>query len=318
MNAYAVCTAAGTRATGNPVTRNAVWKIRQGKISGAVVREGKRYKGTVTSQYGTQHHMFDTLKGAQAWVRLEVFHMASNPRNIGALATGALQALGSHVGSKLLKHTRGKVTKRRNPEEQAAVAYEQFTGFPSERITEIESTEHVHSVTWSAGQLIGLVLTSDTNGKGIELISNGWSYDGPKGDIAGKPSKSAAGWQFNESTKLEDITWLTCSEKGDQLFIQGGDQKLDIKALGFESSDIHDQMVIGTITRVWYRARKTFEAEGREQVDFYHDFGKEGSKGICPLLTYKPRDPSLQIYGGRYSIAKPEGSLGGVSPGIVG
>lgn len=303
------------RKSSNPVAKNALWSIEQGKIKGAVIRDGKRFKGTVTSGHGTQHHLFDTLKGAQAWVRLEVFHMASNP---AAFVTGAIQALGSHVGSKFLKNSRGKVKKRRNPESAAAVAYEQFTGFPSERVTEIESTEHVHSVTWSAGQLIALVVASDINGKAIELKSNGWDYSGPKGDIGGKPSKSAAGWQFNESTKLEDITWLTCSEKGDQLFIQGGDQKLDVKALGFEQADIHDQMVIGTITRVWYRARKTFEAQGREQVDFYHDFGKEGSKGICPVLTYKPRDPSLQIYGGRYTIAKPEFSLGGVSPGIVG
>jgi len=306
---------------GNPVTsRNALWKVTQGKIKGEVKREGKRFLGLVTSQHGTQHHIFNSLKGAQAWVRDEVFSMASNPANLGALASGILQGVGTHVGTHALgklKHTRGKVSKRRNPEAQAAVAFEQFTGFPSGLITKIEETEHVHSVTWSAGQLIALVLV-DVHNKPIELLSNGWSYEGPKADIAGKPTKSANGWQFDPATTLDEITWLTCSEKGDQLFIQGGDQKLDVKALGFEASDVHDHMLIGTILRIWYRARKTFEAQGREPVDFYHDFGKEGSKGVCPVLMYKPRDPSLQIAGGRYTIAKPDSSLGGVSPGIVG
>ena len=308
-NAYAVCTAAGTRNPG--------WKITQGKIKGAVTREGKRFKATVTSQYGTQHHMFDSLKGAQAWTRTEVFNMAGNP---GALATGVASGLAAHVTqhvAKQFKAHRGKVTKRRsNPEAEAAVAYEQFTGFEPTQVTEIHSTVHVHSVTWSAGQLIGIIVIIGNREHAI--ISNGWTYSGPQSDVLGKPSKSAQGWMLNPRTSLEDLTWLTCSEKGDQLFIQGGDQKLDVKGMGFEQADIHDHMIIGEITRVWYRARKTFEAKGQEPVDFFHDFGKEGSKGVLPVLIYKPRDPSLQIAGGRYTIAKPESQLGGVSPGIVG
>ena len=39
---------------------------------------------------------------------------------------------------------------------------------------------------------------------------------------------------------------------------------------------------------------------------FYHDFGNEGSRGNCPVLVYKPLNPSLEIVGGRYEIALPE------------
>jgi len=306
---------------GNPVSRNALWKVTQGKIKGEVKREGKRFLGLVTSQHGTQHHVFDSLKGAQAWVRDEVFTMASNPANIGTLASGILQGIGTHVGTHALgklKHTRGKVSKRRNPEAAAAIAYEQFTGFEPSRVTEIESTEHVHKWLAGNGQLIALCLI-DVKGKPFTVLSNGWSYDGPQTDIsAKKPSKTANGWQFDPSTNLDAITWLNRSEDGKQLYILGGDQTLDLPGMGFSKTDVRDKMLIGTITRVWYRMRKTFEAKGKEEVDFYHDFGKEGSEGICPVLEYKPRDPSLHFVGGRYTIAKPDSSLGGVSPGIVG
>ena len=321
-NAYAVCTAAGTRNPG--------WKITQGKLKGAVTREGKRFKATVTSQYGTQHHMFDSLKGAQAWTRTEVFNMAGNP---GALATGVASGLAAHVTqhvAKQFKAHRGKVTKRRpNPETEAAVAYEQFTGFEPTQVTEIHSSEHVHEWVWGVGQLIAICV--ERGDRQFPVISKGWSYNGPWSDIFGKPKKDQdiVGWELNPRTKLEDITWLTCSETpkasfleqamSSQLYINGGDQKLDIKGMAiFEPSDIRDNMIIGEITRVWYRQRKTFEAKGKEQVDFYHDLGKEGSKEIRPILEYKPRDPSLHVVGGRYTIAKPESQLGGVSPGIVG
>ena len=80
--------------------------------------------------------------------------------------------------------------------------------------------------------------------------------------------------------------------------------------------DEKENTLIGTIEKVWYRQKKKFE--GKAEVDFHHAFGKEGSKGILPILLYHPRSEHMTIAGGRYQIAKPEGALGNVSPGIIG
>jgi hypothetical protein len=113
-----------------------------------------------------------------------------------------------------------------------------------------------------------------------------------------------------------DIVWLASSEDGRQLYTKGGDQELDIESLGLEAIDERDHMFIGTIVKAWYAQKKKFE--GPDECHFHHEFGKEGSKGVLPLLLYNPRSAKMKIAGGRYQIAEPEGSLDGVSPGIIG
>ena len=141
------------------------------------------------------------------------------------------------------------------------------------------------------------------DGKPIRIIAPGFTY-------------KKTYWDFDESTPPAKVVYLTCGEDNKQLLLDGGDQSLDLKALGFEARDYHDSMFIGTIDRIWYRTIKSFE--GDEEVDFHHKFGSEGSRGVLPVLNYKPKNPSLEIVGGRYEIALPDKSLGNVSPGIVG
>jgi hypothetical protein len=125
-----------------------------------------------------------------------------------------------------------------------------------------------------------------------------------------------------QDAKLGDVVMLTVEETGTQLYCTGGDQGIDFKMLkdkfGMLDSDLKDNTFIGTILQITYRTKKKFEKHGEEEIDFFHDLGSEGSRGIYPVLIWHPRNPSLEIAGGRYYIGKAAASLGNVSPGIIG
>jgi len=227
---------------------------------------------------GAETERFKTFKAAQGWARLRL-HEVSNPRGIR------------------VKVFQRSLTKRKNPLDQAAKLFEEFHGFPSTEVLEFVESRHYHSVTTSLGPLVSMIVKVGKNE--------------PFRLRAPDPSDS----------KIEDIIYLTSTEDGRQLIPVGGDQKVPIDQLGrygIEKEDQRDHMVLGEIRQVEYRTKKSFEENGKVLLDFYHDLGKEHSKGRCPVLIYKPRDPSLEIAGGRYFIGAPEASLGGVSPGLVG
>lgn len=219
---------------------------------------------------------------------------------------------------------------RRNPLELAQQRHEEFTGFPSEETLEIIQRQHVHTHLVGLAQFVSFNLIG-VDGKELPpLIAPGMKYTGPQSEILfGFKGKPKGDWKFEESTPAGKIVWLTASEQRErggsemkqQLYLSGGDQKLDEQALKYlriTSRDMHDNVLIGTIVRVWYWTRKTFEDDGKSKVWFFHDFGKEGSDGVCPVLIYHPLDPGFEIAGGRYSISLPKKELGGVSPGIIG
>jgi len=81
--------------------------------------------------------------------------------------------------------------------------------------------------------------------------------------------------------------------------------------------DVRDHMEIGRVTQLTYQTRKNFEDEGRVNVNFFHDLGKEHAQNKLPMLMYKPLNPSMDLVGGRYKIAPLDKKIG-ASPGIVG
>jgi hypothetical protein len=166
-------------------------------------------------------------------------------------------------------------------------------------VREYFEEEHHHSFLAGIGPLVSFDVVNVHGDTKVELLA-----PDPEGDV-------------------EDVVFLGVTEDGKQLMLKGGDQEIPLKVLqdkfGMNKYDEHDYMLIGTITQLTYRTRKTFEQEGAV-IDFYHDLGKEHSEGILPVLVYKPRNKGvkMEIVGGRYFIGKPERELGGVSPGIVG
>ncbi len=187
----------------------------------------------------------------------------------------------------------------KNPVDEAEKMFEMFHGYPSKEVIEYVEKEHRHSVLAGLGTLVEMHVLNVAGNRTAVLTA---------------PDP--------ETAQFADVIQVAVSEDGKQLYLVGGDQKIPLKTLesdfGMTQADVRDKMLIGTITRLTYRTVKSFEAKGQKQVDFYHDLGREHSKGIMPVLEYKPRNPSLEIIGGRYYIAPGERSLKGMSPGIVG
>jgi len=299
--------------------------MRQGQLSADVYRVGKgKFEAELDSG---EKQSFDSFGGAMGWARVMLHDKAKNPSapvNVFTATGASVIDTVSRIG-RGLKRKGGKLLKkvRKNPVGEATQAYEDFHGLPSDEIVEILTEEHVHSTTWGVGKLVCLCVIG-LDGKPLpELVSCGFTYEGKKGDVWAperEMSKNSHGWVFDPKTPREDIVMLTAAEKGNQLFLVGGDQSLPLKSLGLEEQK-RDHMLIGTIVRVWYRTRKSFESNG-EEVDFFHDFGRgEKERGPvhlteCPSLAYNPLNPSMQILGGVYRIAKPRSDIG-ASPGIV-
>jgi hypothetical protein len=185
---------------------------------------------------------------------------------------------------------------RKNPATDAESAFESFHGEPSAETVVIEDELHEHEHLWTCGRLMELCVATLT-GKYLELV-----------------------W---EDRKDADIPYLACSEDGAQLYIEGGDQELDLKAIGMDGDRwVKDRMVIGQFApkekgrayNITYRTKKDFD--NFEEIDYQHELGessKELRNPAAPYLEYEPRNKKLYITGGQYIIKKP---LFGTSPGI--
>ena len=194
------------------------------------------------------------------------------------------------------------VLSKKNPADAADSAFESFHGEPSSETVVIEDQIHEHEHLWTCGRLMQLCVVTLT-GKYLEL------------DWEGRPDG--------------EIPYLACSEDGKQLYIEGGDQELDLTAIGMDSERwVKDRMVIGEFAskdiapvgdegspyNITYQGRKNFD--NFQLIDYQHLLGeqsKELRNPAAPFLEYEPRNKKLYITGGQYIINKP---LFGTSPGI--
>lgn len=162
---------------------------------------------------------------------------------------------------------------RRNPEGPAADMYESFHGAPSEEIVEVTEDEHYHSHLASLGELRELKVAT-FNKKDVTIT-------------------------FAKSGQ----TKLCSNEEGTQLYIVGGDQSLDLKAMGLNAAQCEkDFVALGVLHELTYQTKKEFHKF--QLVDYYHELGEE--TGYQPILTYDTMNKSLSISGGEYKI-RPEG-----------
>jgi hypothetical protein len=173
---------------------------------------------------------------------------------------------------------------KNNPNNEAAQMYSKFHGKPSTSILEFKEREHVHSHLSQLGTLSELKvvlnpLDSQSKQRLVTLAASG-------GAAAHDDSKAVH---------------LCSSEDGTSLYLVGGDQALDLKALGmFASADIKDLMVIGVIDEVTYRTQKNFDKF--KTLDYFHGLGEVTGKQ--PMLLYKPRDKKMLIAGGQYLVKR--------------
>ena len=328
---FAVMSREGRRRKGNPV----VATLTQGTVQGEIVQVGPgEYEVQIASREGVIDQLeTDNLQTALEWARLRIFETVENPDYIesgltlaaplalgpaGGLVAADQQFLGKQSitskaidkSSKALKKLQSMIT-RRNPEDSAAALFEEFHGYPSEETLEVIRREHYHEFLSGIGPLIELVIENEQGTKQLVLKSP---------DPQEAPIEEVIVLAFNE--RRRDGHGPAAIKGGDQAFFVGGDQSIDLDDLieqkFITEADIKEHMVIGKIRQVTYRTRKTFEQDGKVKIDFFHEHGKEGARGVLPMLVYKPLNPSMEVFGGRYSISPGSPALDGVSPGIVG
>jgi hypothetical protein len=172
--------------------------------------------------------------------------------------------------SQLKKNIR-KVSRRRNPEEEAAERFEYFHGPGAEgadQITDVTETIHEHSVLSGIGKLAVLRIKA-IDGSGI--------------------------------VKLEKFggTLVAQDEQGTQLFFKGGNQGVNLRDFGIKTP--HESEILGALVSMAYRTDKThLRPEDGGKAEYNHVFGKNGSR--LPLVVYDVRNKLLQLAGGGYDL----------------
>jgi hypothetical protein len=177
---------------------------------------------------------------------------------------------------KRARQAKPKARRRKNPprrrngsgEEAAARLSEQFHGRPAHTIRDLESERLERRVLAELGRLTEL-----------RVRSNEYTALKPRG------------------------VRLACNPEGTQLYFEGGDQALDLAALGITGEQAtKDHIDLGVCDYIAYETRKGFHDFAR--VDYWHQLG-EVSK-IRPTLHYDALNQLLYLSGGNYRV-KPEG-----------
>jgi hypothetical protein len=156
--------------------------------------------------------------------------------------------------------------KRSNPEEAAAERYEYFHGHPPETVTDLEIPIKRHSTLSGVGKLIRLVIVSIDGKSEVTLSKFGGAL-------------------------------LAQNEKGTQLFIEGGNQGVNLKDFGI--TEPHENEILGAITEVWYDTVKTHLQNGGDAI-YHHKFGKKKTR--LPMAFYDVRNKLLAFAGGEYDM----------------
>ena len=173
-----------------------------------------------------------------------------------------------------------RVELRANPAALAAERYEEFHGHAPTETVEVRKQVHFHKHLAGAGKLVTLVV------KGVDHQVH--KISGFKGAL------------------------LAFSESGKQLFIEGGDQAINLEDFGI--TDPHEVETLGKVLEIEYATDKHhLGSEGGKAV-YAHQFRTTNEDGEhvtvtiarYPDLIYRVLDEQLEFSGGSYEI-KAEG-----------
>lgn len=165
---------------------------------------------------------------------------------------------------------------RKNPAGAAAEVFQEFHGFePSEVIT-VTKKVHYHKHLAAAGELVQLDV---------------WGIDEQGHKISGFKGAFLA---FNESKN--------------QLFVEGGDQRIDLADFGIDSA--HELETLGRLTDIGYHTKKTHLGDEGGEAVYVHKFRSTNRNGKhvvvkiarYPDLIYDVRNEQLLFSGGSYEI----------------
>jgi hypothetical protein len=169
-------------------------------------------------------------------------------------------------------------TARQNPATASAEAFEEFHGFaPSEVIT-VTKKIHYHKHLAAAGKLTHLDV---------------WGVDETGHKITGFKGAFLA---FNETK--------------DQLFVEGGDQSVNLEDFGIRKA--HELETLGRLTDIGYQTNKTHLGDEGGEAVYVHKFRSTNENGRhvivriarYPDLIYDVRNEQLLFSGGSYEILR--------------
>jgi len=316
VNAYAVCTAAGTRNPAPPTLDELRATVTLAGYTPGVSYDDNQLiyaasqESTGPGTYG--HPAFEAIYHKETgWLTVGDTHtFVPNPRGKtrfeecveSVTAAGTAddpRAVCAAAGRK--KYGQAEMTRRAiagrkhrgnpsNPHEQAAAMYESFHGKPPENEILVQEEFHVHEHLAPLGVLVNYKVATIT---------------GLNATIESSDAKT----DYDEAAADPNSIFVATNEQGTQLYFVGGDQSLDLKRLEFPDELVKDDMIIGTLYELTYRTRKKFDKF--KLTDYYHGLGED--TGEQPLLRYDPLSPHQYVSGGAYKIEQP---LIGMSPGI--
>ena len=167
---------------------------------------------------------------------------------------------------------------RTNPASESADVFEEFHGFPSAEVITVKKKVHHHAHLAALGELVELDV---------------WGVDGAGHQVTG----------FGGAV-------LATNEDKTQLFIEGGDQALNLREWGIRKP--HEMETIGQLVGISYFTDKTHLGDEGGEAVYVHkmrttnDNGKHVTVKIAtyPDLIYDVRNEQLLISGGSYEILR--------------
>jgi hypothetical protein len=277
---------------------------------------------------------FSSKQAAQAYVRLEGLKGAKvsrafekkNPAKSAAqyrlaqavlAGTARQQSMTKKAAQEIISKTPPKLraqfmrvtggtvngVRARNPEELgrkaklAAELSEKFHGRPADEFERVIEYEHVDTDKAKLGDLVRLVI------------------DTPTGKV----------FTLNFSQRPRDVVRLATrpikNEKGEvigkQLYFVGGDQEVNLKAMGMGGPEwVRDRMELGRLHHfpkkanegsIVYRTKK--QMHNLKLTDYWHRAGEESvgkvGQAALPLVIYDHRNKHLELAGGQYYVDAP-------------
>lgn len=157
--------------------------------------------------------------------------------------------------------------RRRNPElAKAAQLNAKFHQRPARKVVTSTRLERYRGVTADLGALVDLV---------VEIKRGDRRQIAPRNNVR-----------------------VTSSPDGKQLFFEGGDQALDLAALGLARWQ-RDHMLIGEVVSIAYRTAKGMDGFDTSRP-YEHKFGEDA--GVRPVLLYDALNQRLGLAGGSYRV----------------
>jgi len=190
----------------------------------------------------------------------------------------AVQAKGGTANAYAVCTAAGTRKGRKNPASAAAEVFEEFHGFEPSEVVTVTKKVHYHSQLAAAGNLTHLDV---------------WGVDGQGHRIKGFKGALLA---FNEQKS--------------QLFVEGGDQSVNLDDFGIRQA--HEFETLGKVTDIGYQTNKTHLGDEGGEAVYVHKFRStnENGKHVVvriarePDLIYDVRNEQLLFSGGSYEILR--------------